>query len=51
MQVATDDTAGWFARPEMIPKLRAYRDFDPEWFSEAFDFTVARCFSLGLLKP
>lgn len=50
IQVATGGTmAEWSDHPERIHKLRTYRDFDPDWFDEAFDLTIARCFSLGLL--
>jgi len=51
IQVATDSTGEWFTHPERIHKLRSYRDFDPDWFDEAFDLTIARCLSLGLLNP
>ena len=29
--------------------LRACRSFDPDWFAEAFNLTIARCLADGLL--
>lgn len=51
IQVATDSTDEWFMHPERIHNLRTYREFDPDWFDGAFDLTIARCLSLGLLNP
>jgi hypothetical protein len=49
IHAATGRADGWFAQPRRIYWLRVYRDFAPEWFNEAFDLTIARCFALGLL--
>jgi hypothetical protein len=29
--------------------LRQYQNFNPEWFSEAFDLTVAQCITQGMV--
>ncbi len=33
--------------PNLIRKVREVQSFDPEWFAEAFDLTVARCLATG----
>ncbi|MDR1063831.1 MAG: STY4851/ECs_5259 family protein [Azoarcus sp.] len=33
----------WFANPDAIHDLRAYRAFDPEWFDDAYNLTIVRC--------
>lgn len=48
-QAATSQTGNWFADPATIHVLRAHRAFDPEWFDEAYNLTVARCLAAGLL--
>lgn len=48
-QVALDQTQRWFANPDAIHVLRAHRAFDPEWFDEAYNLTIARCLAAGLL--
>jgi hypothetical protein len=49
-QVATNQTDQWFANPAAIHILRAHRAFDPEWFDEAFNLTIARCLAADLLN-
>jgi len=48
-QAATDQTGDWFAHPAHIDVLRAHRAFDPDWFDEAYNLTIARCLAEGLL--
>ena len=48
-QVGTNQTDRWFADPGVIHVLRAHRAFDPEWFDEAYNLTIARCLAAGLL--
>lgn len=48
-QAATNQTDDWFAHPEYIHVLRAHRAFDPDWFDEAYNLTIARCLAKGLL--
>ncbi len=43
-----DDDA--FSDPARIHDLRVYRAFDPDWFDAAFDLTIGRCVSRGLLE-
>jgi hypothetical protein len=50
IQVATDATGEWLSHPECIHILRTYQAFDPDWFTEAFDLTIARCLSTGVMK-
>lgn len=37
----------WSQHPNLIRKVREVQTFDPEWFAEAFDLTVARCLATG----
>lgn len=48
-QVATNQTEEWFAEPQSVNVLRSHQAFDPEWFEEAFNQTIARCLAAGLL--
>jgi len=48
-QMVLDKTGGWFCDPAMIHALRTHRAFDPDWFDEAFNQTIARCLADGLL--
>lgn len=50
-QAATHQTDNWFTHPAHIHVLRAHRAFDPDWFDEAYNLTIARCLADGLLKP
>ncbi len=50
IQVTTDGTGEWFNHPERIHILRKYQAFDPDWFTEAFDLTIARCLSTGVMQ-
>jgi hypothetical protein len=34
----------------MIHDLRTHIAFDQDWFTEAYNLTIARCLSTGLLK-
>lgn len=49
VHAVTDDSPEWLNRTGAISMLRAQQSFDPDWFAEAFDLTVARCLSTGLL--
>jgi hypothetical protein len=37
----------WSHHPNFIRNVREVQSFDPEWFAEAFDLTVARCLATG----
>jgi len=50
-QAATHQTDNWFTHPAHIHLLRAHRAFDPDWFDEAYNLTIARCLADGLLQP
>lgn len=50
VQAATNQTDYWFANPGSIHVLRGHRAFDPEWFDEAYNQTVAHCLADGLLE-
>lgn len=50
-QAATNQTDNWFTHPAHIHVLRAHRAFDPDWFDEAYNLTIARCLADSLLKP
>ncbi|MES9817795.1 MAG: hypothetical protein ABW155_14155 [Candidatus Thiodiazotropha sp.] len=45
----TGQTIDWFHNAERIHALRNYQAFDPDWFEEAYNQTVAHCFADGLL--
>ncbi|WP_129125929.1 STY4851/ECs_5259 family protein [Geomonas oryzae] len=49
-QVATDDCEEWFGDPDLVHELRKHIAFDPDWFTEAYYWTVARCVAGGLLN-
>jgi hypothetical protein len=36
--------------PDARRLLRTHAAFDPDWFADAFDLTVARCLATGLLR-
>lgn len=48
-QAATNQTQNWFAEPANIDALRTVRAFDPDWFDDAYNQTIARCLADGLL--
>lgn len=50
IQVATNAAGDWFTHSERMHILRTYQAFDPDWFTEAFDLTIARCLSTGVMK-
>ena len=49
VQAMTGQTIDWFHAAERIHALRNYQAFDPDWFEEAYNQTVAHCFADGLL--
>lgn len=49
-QVAHDQAQEWFANPLAINLLKAHKAFDPEWFEEAYNLTIARCLAAGVLS-
>lgn len=48
-QAAANQTQNWFAEPANIDALRTIRAFDPDWFDDAYNQTIARCLADGLL--
>ncbi len=49
VQTMTNKTINWFHDAELIHALRNYQAFDPDWFEDAYNQTVAHCFAHGLL--
>ncbi len=49
-EAATDRTDHWFGDASAIHVLRTHRAFDPEWFDEAYNHTIACCLATGALK-
>ena len=49
VQCATGESQAWLQDSARIRLLRTCRSFDPDWFAEAFNLTIARCFADGLL--
>jgi hypothetical protein len=50
VQAVTNQTDDWFADTANIHLLRKYRAFDPDWFDEAYNQTVAHCLADGLFQ-
>lgn len=48
-QTTTGGSSTWLKNPAKIHLLRTFRAFDPEWFDEAYNWTVVRCLASGLL--
>ncbi|MEZ6121435.1 MAG: STY4851/ECs_5259 family protein, partial [Pirellulaceae bacterium] len=48
-QVVLNRTANWFHDSAQIHALRTHRAFDPDWYDEAFNQTIAQCLADGLL--
>lgn len=48
-EAALGGSASWLKDPAKIHLLRTFRSFDPEWFDEAYNWTVARCLADGFL--
>jgi len=46
----TRPTSPLIQDPELVHAVRLYQDFDPDWFTDAFNYTVARCVSRGLIE-
>jgi hypothetical protein len=49
VQAATNRSGYWFVDSDDIHLMRTCRAFDPEWFDEAYNQTIARCLADGLL--
>ncbi len=47
---ATNSLPENFLSKENILAIRKHQRFDPVWFTEAFDITIARCLTLEILK-
>jgi len=39
----------WLGDLGLYRTLRQYQNFNPEWFSEAFDLTVAQCIAQRMI--
>lgn len=50
VEAALSRAGQWLKNPEHFYKLRSFRAFDPDWFSEAFHLTVVRCLSQQLIQ-
>ncbi|MGI8494438.1 MAG: STY4851/ECs_5259 family protein [Pyrinomonadaceae bacterium] len=48
-EAAIGKSSTWLKDPAKIHLLRTFRAFDPEWFDEAYNWTVVRCLADGLL--
>ncbi len=49
-QAATGDTKEWFENPDLTHDLRIHRAFDPDWFTDAYNLTMARCLAADLIN-
>lgn len=45
-----DLTGDWLSSSEYIYLLREHQSFDQDWFTEAYNYTVARCLGLGIVQ-
>jgi len=43
-------TNEWLSSSEYIYLLREHQSFDQDWFTEAYNYTVARCLGLGIVQ-
>ena len=48
-RAATGEPMDWAQQEAAIRTLRTVQSFDQEWFSEAYDLTVARCLSMNVI--
>jgi hypothetical protein len=46
----TRPTSPLIQDPELVHAVRVYQDFDPDWFTDAFNHTITRCVSRGLIE-
>lgn len=51
VQCAVDETAPWLQDAYFISMLRTCRSFDPDWFIEAYNLTIARCLADTVFQP
>ncbi|MBW8068176.1 MAG: hypothetical protein GJU73_12140 [Ferrovum sp.] len=49
-RVMNNLTSEWLHSSEHIYLLREHQSFDQDWFTEAYNYTVARCLGLGLVQ-
>lgn len=49
-RVMNNLTSDWLQSSEHIYLLREHQSFDQDWFTEAYNYTVARCLGLGLVQ-
>jgi len=49
LQAATNHCDHWFDNPQRIHMLRIHCNFDTDWFTEAYNWTIASCLASGLL--
>lgn len=50
LAAASGTSSDWQSEAGGIKALRMFQRFDPEWFAEAFDLTVARCLATGIIR-
>jgi hypothetical protein len=50
IQAATNETGEWFENSDSTHDLRSHMAFDPDWFTDAYDLTMARCLAAGVLN-
>ena len=48
-EAAIGSSSVWLKDPLKIHLLRSFRAFDPDWFDEAYNWTIVRCLADGLL--
>lgn len=48
-EAAIGKSSSWLKDPSKIHLLRTFRAFDSEWFDEAYNWTIVRCFADGML--
>lgn len=50
IEAATNETGEWFENSDSTHDLRSHMAFDPDWFTDAYDLTMARCLAAGVLN-
>lgn len=51
VQCAVGETAPWLHESYFISMLRTCRSFDPDWFIDAYNLTIARCLADNVFQP
>jgi len=51
VQCAIGETNPWLQDSDFVSMLRTCRSFDPDWFIDAYNLTIARCLADNVFQP